>query len=125
MTMKHVHYSEVAAKEVTDAGARDVRVRWLVSREDGAPNFYMRRFELAAGGCTPRHAHPWEHEVYILEGEGVVFGGGAEEEFRAGDVIFVPSDEEHYFAASPNRSVAFLCLVPKGALGCGVSPAKK
>ena len=118
--MKHVHYDQVELQEVNSPGAKKVSVRWLISQEDEAPNFYMRRFELAPGGCTPRHVHEWEHEVYILEGSGTVFSGGVEEAFRAGDVIYVPPREEHFFAAGAAGSVAFLCLVPKEGQGCGV-----
>jgi len=122
--MKHVHYDEVVRKEVTEEGAQGVSVRWLISQEDGAPGFYMRRFELAPGGHTPRHSHAWEHEVYILEGTGTVFAAGKEGAFCAGDVIFVPPKEEHYFAAGVDGA-AFLCLVPTGAAGCGCALPKR
>ena len=111
--MKHVHYDEVEREKVDVAGAEGVHVRWLIAPDDGAPNFYMRRYELAPHGRTPRHAHPWEHEVYILEGTGVVLGEGGERPFRAGDVVYVPPGEEHYFAAGERGNVAFLCLIPK------------
>jgi len=111
--MKHVHYDEVAASDVRQAGAEGVRIRWLIGPEDEAPTFYMRRFELEPNGRTPRHSHDWEHEVYILEGTGVVLLGGRERPFRAGDVVYVPAQDEHYFAAAPASRVAFLCLIPK------------
>ncbi len=111
--MKHLHYEEVQREEVSEAGTKGVRVRWLISAGDGAPNFYMRRFEVEAGGRTCHHEHAWEHEVYVLEGQGTVFAGGHEERFRAGDVIYIPPHEEHYFAADAANPVAFLCLIPK------------
>ncbi|KPK57909.1 MAG: hypothetical protein AMK73_09675 [Planctomycetes bacterium SM23_32] len=95
-----------------EAGAQGAKVRWLVAQDDGAPNFLMRRFELEPGGRTPRHAHDWEHEVYILEGEGTVFGEGGERPFRPGDVVYMPPGEEHSFTAG-NGPVAFLCLIPR------------
>jgi len=111
--MKHLHYRRVESERVSVEGAEGVSVRWLISVRDGAPNFYMRRFELEPGGHTPRHQHPWEHEVYILEGEGSVFGGGRENRFRPGDVIYIPPGEEHGFAADAGQAVAFLCLIPR------------
>ena len=111
--MKHVRYDEVESKEVTLPGAEGVRVRWLVGAEDDAPNFYMRRFELVPGGRTPRHEHAWEHEVYILEGAGVVFHAGSERPVRPGDVVYMPAGEEHYFGADQAEALAFLCLIPK------------
>jgi quercetin dioxygenase-like cupin family protein len=111
--MKHLHYDEVEARPATEAGAERVRVRWLIAPEDGAPNFYMRRFEVAPGGTTPRHSHAWEHEVYVLEGEGSVFCDGARERFRAGDFVYVPPGAEHCFAADAGVDAAFLCIIPK------------
>jgi quercetin dioxygenase-like cupin family protein len=114
-TMKHVHYDEVAAAEVTERGAERTKIRWLIDQTDGAPNFCMRRFELEPGGKTPHHAHAWEHEVYILEGEGTVFGPGGGEPFGPGDVVYVPPDEIHHFEANRGKPAAFLCLIPKPA----------
>jgi len=111
--MKHVHYKEVKAQKATEAGAEGCRVRWLISDEDGAPNFYMRRFELEPDGRTPRHTHPWEHEVYVLEGEGTLLCKGGGEPFRAGDVVYIPPGEAHSFTAGPKAPVAFLCMIPK------------
>jgi len=110
--MKHVHYDEGENQDVEVPGAEKCRIRVLIGEADGAPTFCMRRFELEPGGRTPRHEHGWEHEVHILEGEGTVLGNGRENAFRAGDVIFVPSEEEHYFVADRGVAVAFLCLIP-------------
>jgi quercetin dioxygenase-like cupin family protein len=88
-------------------------VRWLISDEDGAPNFYMRRFEIAPGGATPHHRHPWEHEVYVIEGAGAVVTPDVEEPIRAGDVVYMPPDEEHHFAGDEKSGVVLLCLIPK------------
>jgi quercetin dioxygenase-like cupin family protein len=111
--VKHVHYDEVEAQEVNVPEAAGVKVRWLISEDDGAPTFCMRRFELQPGGHTPHHGHEWEHEVYILEGQGVVYSGDKGIPFRAGDVVYVPPDEVHHFEADADQSVAFLCLIPK------------
>ena len=59
-------------------GATGCQVRWLVGPGDGAPNFAMREFEVAPGGHTPRHSHPYEHEVFVLQGSGVVYEGDTE-----------------------------------------------
>jgi uncharacterized cupin superfamily protein len=66
---------EVAQAPVTMEGAAGCRVRWLVGDQDAAPNFAMREFELDPGGHTPRHFHPYEHEIYVLEGEGATRSG--------------------------------------------------
>ncbi len=111
--MKHVHYDEVEIADVSEAGAEGVKVRWLISDEDGAPNFCMRRFDIEPGGHTPLHSHPWEHEVYVLEGKGTFRCEGAAHPYRAGDVVYVAPGEEHTFRADGNTQAVFLCMIPK------------
>jgi quercetin dioxygenase-like cupin family protein len=110
--MKHVHYSKVELEMPKEAGAKNVKLRWLISKKDGAENFAMRMFEVQAGGCSPLHQHDWEHEVFILEGNGLLRDKTHEEPFAAGDVVFVPSMEWHQFVNSGKSMLRFLCLIP-------------
>ena len=109
--MKILHYRDVEAKDA-DEGASKLKVRWLITKDMGAENFAMRFFEMEPEGYSPFHSHPWEHEVFILEGEGIVVGGGEERKFRTGDVIFVPPNEKHQFKNTGETTVKFLCLIP-------------
>ena len=95
-----------------DEGASKLKVRWLITKENGAPNFAMRLFEMEPGGYSPFHSHPWEHEVFILEGEGVIVSENEEKKFQAGDVILVLPNEKHQFKNVGNETLKFLCLVP-------------
>ncbi len=113
--MKVSHYEKTESKPVEMEGASGCKVRWLVDEKDGAPNFAMRQFEVAPGGYTPRHSHPYEHEVFVLEGSGVVFEGDTEHPLRAGDVIFVKPDEVHQFRNTGDAPMKFLCMVPNSA----------
>jgi len=109
--MRILHYQDVEAKDANE-GASKLKVRWLITKEMGAENFAMRLFEMMPGGYSPLHNHPWEHEVFILEGEGTVHGGEEEIKFKPGDVIFIPPNEKHQFKNTDKRLVKFLCLVP-------------
>jgi quercetin dioxygenase-like cupin family protein len=109
--MKFFHCRDVEAKDA-GGGTSKVRVRWLITKETGAENFAMRLFEMEPEGYSPLHSHLWEHEVFILEGEGIVVGGGEERKFRAGDVIFIPPNEKHQFKNTGETTVKFLCLIP-------------
>ena len=109
--MEVFHYQDVKAKDAEE-GASKLRVRWLITKETGAENFAMRLFEMEAGGYSPFHSHPWEHEVFILEGEGLLIGDGGERKSRAGDVIFIPPNEKHQLKNNGERTLKFLCLVP-------------
>jgi quercetin dioxygenase-like cupin family protein len=109
MTVKH--YTDVPAADV-EAGAKGVRIRWVLARADGAPHFAMRHFEIAPGGRTPHHAHAWEHEVFILGGKGKVVGPDGATPLRPGSVVLVPPDEEHHFESDGEEPLTLLCLVP-------------
>jgi quercetin dioxygenase-like cupin family protein len=113
--MKVQNVGQVELQEVQMEGAHACQVRWLIGQKDGAPNFAMRQFEVAPGGYTPRHQHPYEHEVFVLDGEGVVFEGDRPHELKAGDVIFVQPNEVHQFRNTGARTMRFLCLIPNSA----------
>jgi quercetin dioxygenase-like cupin family protein len=109
--MRVFDYRQVEA-ESADEGASGLKVRWLITKEMGAPNFAMRLFEMEPSGKSPLHTHAWEHEVFILDGEGVVVDGEKERRLRAGDVVFIRPNEKHQFKNSGSAALKFLCLVP-------------
>jgi quercetin dioxygenase-like cupin family protein len=119
--MKLNHYESVAQNPVDMEGAKGCSVRWLVGQQDGAPNFAMRQFEVAVDGHTPRHSHPYEHEVFVLEGEGEVVEGEKSHALRAGDVVFVAPDEVHQFRNTGSGPLKFLCLVPNSSANLPVT----
>lgn len=103
---------EVERTPVTMPGANGASMAVMVGNLDGAPNFALRQFQIDPGGNTPRHSHPYEHEVYIVAGEGTVLLQGHTKPIRAGDVVYVPADEEHQFRAADGSPLRFLCVVP-------------
>lgn len=124
---------DVPQNDVTMEGAAGCRVRWLVSSNDNAPNFAMREFELEPGGHTPLHFHPYEHEIFVLAGEGAIYDQGNERPLRPGDVVFVAPNDVHQFRNTGATSFKMLCLIPNSAADkkvttvapeCGWEPAK-
>ncbi|MEM2927187.1 MAG: cupin domain-containing protein [Candidatus Bathyarchaeia archaeon] len=109
--MKYLNYMDVKAEETQD-GAFNVKVRWLITRGMGAKNFAMRLFEVEREGFTPLHSHPWEHEVFILQGKALVKGGDEEKFLKKGDAIFIPPNEKHQFRNIGKGRLVFLCLIP-------------
>jgi quercetin dioxygenase-like cupin family protein len=97
-----------------EAGATGVRIQWLLDEGCGAPHFSLRRFEIDPGGHTPRHAHPWEHEVYVLAGRGTVVAGDESRPLQPDDAVLVAPDESHQFRAADDERLVVLCLVPNG-----------
>jgi quercetin dioxygenase-like cupin family protein len=109
---------EVPAKKV-EGEAKGVSMRVLVGPEDGAPNFVMREFTLEKEGQTPYHSHTWEHEVFVLEGTGVVVGEAEETRLEANRAVFVASGEKHCFRNTGERPFRFLCIIPTEENSCG------
>lgn len=110
--MKVFHYLDVEGEVVEEKEAKGVTVRWLITREMGAKNFAMRLFEVEVDGYTPLHSHTWEHEVFVLEGEGEVRGGDEVRRIMPGDVVFIPPNETHQFKNRGKGKLKFICLVP-------------
>lgn len=121
--MKVQNCESVTQQPVDMEGAHGCQVRWLVSSGDGAPNFAMRQFEVAPGGYTPRHSHPYEHEVYVLAGQGEVYEGDTPHPLQAGDVVLVTPNEVHQFKNTGDAPLKFLCLVPNDAATKSVTVA--
>ena len=113
--MPKVMYKAVDAFEVKPeevSGAKGTTIRWLISRDDGAPNFAMRMFEMQPGGEIPLHDHPWEHEIFILSGNGMVTIGDDEVKVRPNMVIYVPPNVPHSYKNEGEEPLRFLCVIP-------------
>jgi len=111
--MRCIDANQVQPGEVCEVGAKGVQVQWLLASAEGAPNFALRRFSLEANGQTPSHSHPWEHEVYVLQGGGAVVTDEGETPLHPECAVLVLPDEVHCFRAG-DEGLQFLCLVPMG-----------
>ncbi len=109
--MKIVHYNDVAA-ENPGGDTRGVTIRWVISAEDGAPNYYMRVFEIAPGGHSPLHRHAWEHEVFILSGEAEMVAEEGSTLVRPGTAVYVPGEELHQIKNPGEELLRFICTIP-------------
>ncbi len=110
--MKIEKSANIAKKPVNVEGAKGAGIRVLISKDDGAPTFAMRMFEIEPGGNTPLHRHPHEHEVFVLDGAGVFVHEAMNHPVGPNDVIFVPGGHEHCFKNTGDATLRFLCLVP-------------
>jgi quercetin dioxygenase-like cupin family protein len=105
--------SKTPVEPVRMEGADGVTVQWLLRKEHGVPNFEMRRFTVARGGHTPHHKHPFEHEIYVLSGQGTLVHEGEESALHPEDVVYVPGGDMHQFLNAGDAPVVFMCLVPR------------
>ncbi len=110
--MKISNIKEIPTENVDMEGAKNCKVQLAVTPNDGAPNFAMRIFSVSPGGHTPFHNHPYEHEIYVMEGKGSVWREGKEVSIKPGDVLYIPADEQHQFKNESDTSFKFMCLIP-------------
>ena len=109
--MKIKQWTDVPA-QVAAEGLEGVSVRWVIGEPDGAPHFAMRIFDVEPGRHTPYHKHWWEHEVYVLAGEGVAVSEDGETALATGSVILVTGNEMHQFRNTGDDTFRFMCLIP-------------
>lgn len=103
---------QMEGTQIKGDGIQGVTMKLLVGKNDHAPTFAMRHFTVEPGGYTPRHQHPWEHEVLILKGAGEVESNGEVQAISTGDGLFIPSNELHQFRNHGETPLEFLCIVP-------------
>lgn len=116
--MKVTHYSRFQAIDATEIerAYTGITMRRVISEVDGAEAAVMDLFEIAPGGQSPYHSHPWEHQVFVISGRGWCRDENGEHEFSEGDVIYVKSGEPHAFGNSGREPVKLICVIPKAAL---------
>lgn len=90
------------------------KIWWLLGKEIGVPNYEMRYFEMPPGNKTTPGSHPWEHEVFVVKGKGIVKGNNEEYTLRIGDAIYIAPNEHHQFINNGETTFGFICVIPKG-----------
>lgn len=113
--MKLINYESVTPTYFNNDAVKGVAGRVVVGKADDANNFCMRVFEIAPQGFTPKHSHPWEHEMFVHSGAGEIFSNGKWYPIGPGSVIFMPPDEEHQVRNTGKETLILACLVPSTA----------
>lgn len=109
---------EMEGQAVEMEGVKDIEMRLLLGRSDGAPTFAMRHFTVQPGGHSPKHQHPYEHGVLVLHGAGTVEVDGETHRLQPGDSLFIEPNALHQFRADCGESLEFMCMVPT-SFDCG------
>jgi quercetin dioxygenase-like cupin family protein len=106
--MKVISYHESEPEKELEGVLR----RDIISDDDGAPNFAMQLFEVDTGSSTASHSHPWEHEIFILNGKGVIAGEQGSMPITKGSVVFIAPNEPHCIVNTGNEHLEFICVIP-------------
>ena len=83
----------------------------ITSRNDDAPNFSMRLFKIGPGGYTSKHKHSFEHEVYVINGEGYIILDDKKIKIEKGNAFIIYPYETHQLL-SEKGDLEFICVVP-------------
>lgn len=106
------HFTEVKEEVSSLAGTKGCTVRWLISQEQGGPRFAMRLFTLQPNGIIPLHEHgSTEHEIFVVEGQGIIDDGNTKTPVKQGDAIFVRAGERHGFINNTDQILHFICVI--------------
>ena len=106
---KHVKVSDVPCVDI-DMG-QGVCVRVLFSSSE-APTYAMRVFEMDVGGHIDAHKHPWEHEIFVLEGRIRVRVGNRSYVLEPGSALYIPPNVEHEYWNEFQGKSRFICVIP-------------
>jgi quercetin dioxygenase-like cupin family protein len=111
--MKIAPYKDIGPKPMDDPAASGVTMRVAIGPDDGAPNFVLRVFTVEPGGHSPRHEHPYEHEVFVHEGSGEVFHEGETHPLAPGSIAYIPAGSLHQFRNTGSAPLVFVCVIPR------------
>ncbi len=110
--MQITHYTKIKPQQISEPNIKYVTKRVLISPGDGAPNFTMRMFHLEPGGYTFHHTHDYEHEIFIVEGNGEVISEKGVTQVEKGHAILIEPGEIHQIKNTGDSLLTFLCLIP-------------
>ena len=105
------YYKNINEEMIKSELAEKTWIRWLVRNEDGAPTFSLRYFRINPSGHINSHSHPWEHEIFILKGKGIVRIGEKKYSVIKNYFLYIPPCIEHEYW-SRDEELEFLCVIP-------------
>ena len=104
-------------RSVYTPGGPAARLIWL---DDNPPTCVMIYSEIHPDQASAHHTHPWEHELYIIEGAGTLFCDGREYPVREGDAILIPGNVDHYTLNNGGRdAIRRIAMNPLSAAHSG------
>jgi quercetin dioxygenase-like cupin family protein len=112
-TMILKHASDVPAVPMIKPGFSRMQARFLLTADEGCPRYAMRLMEFAPGGHCSFHNYKEEHEIYFLEGEGILkTEKEGESKIRAGDAVLLMPCELHQIWNTGTGVLKMICTVP-------------
>lgn len=106
---KMVRLEDVAMIPVENA--KNTWIRILISTSEGL-TYAMRVFEMGVGGHIPAHKHPWEHEIFVLEGRVRIRVEDKTFDLEPYSALYIPPNKVHEYWNISNSRARFICVIP-------------
>jgi len=91
--------------------AKNTWIRVLISTSEGL-TYAMRVFEMDVGGHIPAHKHPWEHEIFVLEGRVRIRVEDKVFDLERYTAIYIPPNKVHEYWNVGSSRARFICVIP-------------
>jgi quercetin dioxygenase-like cupin family protein len=101
--------SEVEEMDLEGGG----KIRWLITHRDGADKFSMRLVRIPKGKNSPDHEHDYEHEMFIIEGDGEAILDNKKIPVGKDSFLFIPGGVHHTIKAISD--LVIICMIPISA----------
>ena len=102
----------VTAIRFLEEGSRNVKMKQLIRREDGARKTSLHELIIGKGGYSAPHRHEWDHQLVVTEGRGLLILNGKKFPLRPGSVLLVQANEDHQFLQRGDKPLRFLTVTP-------------
>ena len=102
----------VTAIRFLEEGSRNVRMKQLIRREDGARKTSLHELVIGKGGYSAPHRHEWDHQLVVTKGKGLAVIERKKIDLRPGLVLLVQSNEEHQFVQRGREPLHFVTVTP-------------
>jgi quercetin dioxygenase-like cupin family protein len=99
-------------RNLSEIDQSDGPARPIITAKDGAPNYIMAFRSLDPGSTAPNHAHPGEHQAYILEGSCTLSVDGKDYTVSEGDAVLVPPHSQHEWRSNSQYITKWLVFNP-------------
>lgn len=67
---------------------------------------------MGQGEFSPKHSQGWDHMVYIVKGDGVIFIDGVDYAVSGDSAAFISGGKEHQFKQKGKDELAFMRIGP-------------
>lgn len=112
--MAEKNFGSIYDLPLQDAGALspDIQKRTVFGPQNFLKDYVMRHFILPPHKVIPKHAHEWEHFMYVLSGDGYMDVNGEHFIMKTGNWVHMPGNAPHECHNVSDEPLEFFCIVP-------------